>query len=202
MIDDWLANRPAWQTGDLLFTHRGRPIPQTRVDAAVRRAATNAGIGHVHPHQLRHTLATQAVNRGMSLEAIAALLGHKSMTMTMVYARISDRTVAEEYFNVTDKVQALYHQPGNASLPAIDEGPAMTRLRAETDRLLGNGYCHRPTQLDCEFETICESCTYFATTTEFLPTLQHQRDDAAAKGQTARQKCFDHIIHKLEPTGT
>jgi len=25
-------------------------------------------------------------NRGMSLEAIAALLGHKSMTMTMVYA--------------------------------------------------------------------------------------------------------------------
>jgi site-specific recombinase XerD len=32
-------------------------------------------------------------NRGMSLEAIAALLGHKSMTMTMVYARIADRTV-------------------------------------------------------------------------------------------------------------
>src|SRR5215813_3232117 len=28
----------------------------------------------IHPHQLRHNLATQAINRGMSLEAIAALL--------------------------------------------------------------------------------------------------------------------------------
>jgi hypothetical protein len=27
----------------------------------------------VHPHQLRHTLATQCLNRGMSLEAIAAV---------------------------------------------------------------------------------------------------------------------------------
>jgi integrase len=32
----------------------------------------------------------------MSLEAIAALLGHRSMDMTLVYARISDRTVADE----------------------------------------------------------------------------------------------------------
>jgi len=30
----------------------------------------------------------------MSLEAIAALLGHRSMKMTLTYARISDRTVA------------------------------------------------------------------------------------------------------------
>ena len=45
------------------------------------------------PPHARH----QAINRGMSLEAIAALLGHKSMRMTMTYARISDRTVSDEY---------------------------------------------------------------------------------------------------------
>ncbi len=44
----------------------------------------------------------------MSLEAIAALLGHKSMRMTMVYAKIANRTVADEYFNVSEKVEALY----------------------------------------------------------------------------------------------
>jgi site-specific recombinase XerD len=38
---------------------------------------------HIHPHQLRHTLATQAINRGMSREAIAAMLGHHSMDMTL-----------------------------------------------------------------------------------------------------------------------
>jgi site-specific recombinase XerD len=31
-------------------------------------------------------LATQAINRGMTLEALAALLGHRSMRMTLVYA--------------------------------------------------------------------------------------------------------------------
>jgi integrase len=76
MIDGWLTRRPTWQSSDLLFTDRGRPIPPSRVDKAVQRAADAAGLGHVHPHQLRHTLATQAINRGMSLEAIAALLGH------------------------------------------------------------------------------------------------------------------------------
>ena len=63
------------------------------------------------PHQLRHTLATQAINRGMSLEALAALLGHRSLRMTLVYARIADRTVANEYFKVSEQVEALYNQP-------------------------------------------------------------------------------------------
>ena len=82
LLDDWVAARPGWQATSLLLTDRGRPIPPTRVDNAVQKAATAAGIGHVHPHQLRHTLATQAINRGMSLEAIAALLGHHDLSMT------------------------------------------------------------------------------------------------------------------------
>lgn len=203
MIDGWLADRPAWQDSPLLFTDRGRPIPGTRVDHAVKQAAAAAGIGHVHPHQLRHTLATQAINRGMSLEAIAALLGHKTMTMTLVYARIADRTVADQYFAVTEKVEALYQQHKPAVLPASDEPAPMRKLRAEhQSRMLGNGYCSRPVDLDCHYETICESCTFFVTTIEFRPTLQAQRDDAAQKGQTGRQKIYDGLIQRLDDTGT
>jgi len=51
----------------------------------------------------------------MSLEAIAAMLGHKSLDMTLVYAKIANRTVAEEYFTVAEKVDALYARP--AQLP-------------------------------------------------------------------------------------
>ena len=106
----------------------------------------------------------------MSLEAIAALLGHRSMRMTMVYARIANRTVAEEYFAVSEKVEALYDAPKN--LPADAEGAEMRKLRAEMhQRMLGNGYCARPVGLDCHFESICESCTFFQTTIEFRPTL-------------------------------
>ena len=61
--------------GRLLSGQQG-PLNRYAVQRWITAIATAAGIGHVHPHQLRHTLATQAINRGMSMEAIAALLGH------------------------------------------------------------------------------------------------------------------------------
>jgi integrase len=201
LLDTWLAGRPAGLRTPWLFTEHGQRIGQGRVDRAVAKAARAAGIGHVSPHRLRHTLATQAINRGMSLEAIAALLGHRSMRMTMVYARIANRTVAEEYFAVAEKVEALYDAPKN--LPAGAEGTEMRKLRAEMHRrMLGNGYCARPVGLDCHFESICESCTFFQTTIEFRPTLQAQRDDAAGKGQIGRQKVFDGLLARLEETAS
>ena len=86
LLDAWLAQRPDGLRSDLLFVERGRPFPVSRVDRAVLKVAQAAGIGRASPHQLRHTLATQAINRGMSLEALAALLGHRSLSMTLVYA--------------------------------------------------------------------------------------------------------------------
>jgi hypothetical protein len=200
LLSQWLAQRDG-QPGKLMFTERGRPVAQTRVDAAVRRAAAAAGIGHVTPHQLRHTLATQAINRGMSLEAIAALLGHRSMSMTLTYARIADRTVAEEYFAVSQQVEALYDtQP---VLPAGAEGPNMRRLHAETTRrLLGNGYCTRPRDLGCRYETMCETCTFFTTTIEFRDQLQAQQADAQHHGDTSRQNTYLKILGTLDTTGT
>lgn len=100
----------------------GKSIDRHMVTRFINKAGAAAGLGHIHPHQLRHTLATQAINRGMSLEAIAAMLGHKSMDMTLVYAKIANRTVAEEYFTVAEKVDSLYARP--AELPADDLGPS------------------------------------------------------------------------------
>ncbi len=195
LLDDWLTERPQGLRSDLIFLDWGRPIPHARVDRALAKVAAAAGIGKVTAHQLRHTLATQAINRGMSLEAIAALLGHRTMAMTMVYARIADRTVADEYFAVSEKVEALYD---HGSLPADAEGIQMLKLRREMhSRMLGNGHCARPVEMDCHFETICESCTFFVTTIEFRPTLQRQRDDAAAKGQVGRQQIFDGLLNRL-----
>jgi integrase len=197
LLDEWLEQRPAGLREPYLFIERGRRISKQRVDKALADVARAAGIGHVTPHQLRHTLATQAINRGMSLEAIAALLGHRSMRMTMVYARIADRTVADEYFAVSEKVEALYDAP--RELPAEAEGAEMRKLRSELHRrMLGNGYCARPVGLDCHFESICESCTFFQTTLEFRPTLKRQRDDAAEKGQVGRQKVFDGLLQRLD----
>jgi integrase len=59
----------------LAADHRG-PLDRHVIGRIVRRVATAAGVPGVRPHRLRRTLATQAINRGMRLEAIAALLGH------------------------------------------------------------------------------------------------------------------------------
>ncbi len=120
--------------------------------------------------------------------------------------RIADRTGADEYFAVTKKVESLYaaieHAPTPAHhpvLPADAAGPAMHALRAEaTKRLLGNGYCGRPIELDCRYETICESCTMFFTTIEHRPTIQAQRDDAEAKGQSGRRDVYDNLLRRLD----
>ncbi len=197
LLDAWVAARPANLREPWLFMAHGRRLGPESVRKALLKVAEEAGLGPVTPHQLRHTLATQAINRGMSLEAIAALLGHKSMRMTMVYAKISNRTVADEYFKVSEQVEALYDAPKQLSAEA--EGSEMRKLRAEMHRrMLGNGYCARPVGLDCHFESICESCTYFQTTLEFKPTLERQRDDAAQKGQVGRLKIFDGLLTRLE----
>ena len=59
----------------LVADHRGL-LDRHVICRIVRRVGRAAGVPGVHPHRLRHTLATQAINRGMRLEAITALLGH------------------------------------------------------------------------------------------------------------------------------
>jgi len=167
------------------------------IGRVVARVARAAGVPGVHPHRLRHTLATQAINRGMRLEAIAALLGHRKMEMTLIYARIANRVVADEYAQVSAKIDALCGQP--PALPADYETTGMARLRREAHaRMLGNGLCTRPAELDCRLESACETCAYFRTGTEFLPILVRQRDHARDHGQADRAALFDGLIQRAE----
>jgi len=190
LLDAWRASHDDGGTG-LLLTRDGRPVNRHSVTRMLNRAARRAGLGHLHPHQLRHTLATQAVNRGMRLEAIAALLGHRTLRMTIRYARIANHTVADEYHAVSTKVEALYAQP--PALESDAEGQTMRRVRADHHRMLGNGWCTRPSELDCSFETVCESCGFFATTTEFKPTLTRQAQHAADHDQPGRAELYTRL---------
>ncbi len=195
LIDEYRSKHVPPDHPLLLPRENGHALDRHTVTRFINKAGAAAGLPHIHPHQLRHTLATQAINRGMSLEAIAAMLGHRSMDMTLRYAKIANNTVAEEYFAVTDKVEALYGQP--QQLPADAIGPKMARLRREHHRLLGNGYCTRPAELDCAFESICENCTFFQTSIEFRPTLQAQHDHAANHRQQQRADLFQRLLNNL-----
>ncbi|MGO9149975.1 MAG: tyrosine-type recombinase/integrase [Acidimicrobiales bacterium] len=182
----------------LVADHRG-PLDRHLIGRIVKRVGRSCEV-RVHPHQLRHTLATQAINRGMRLEAIAALLGHRSMEMTLVYARIADRVVADEYQAISAKIDALYGQ--ELELPADYETTGMAKLRREAQaRMLGNGLCTRPVELDCRMEAACETCSYFQTSIEFRPTLRRQRDHAEEHGQVERVTLFEHLLQRVDKEG-
>ena len=199
LITDYRRTRGPSHSGQLVVRNDGQPFDRRTIHRYVEAVAKRAGVGHVHPHQLRHTLATQAINRGMSLEAIAALLGHRSMRMTMTYARISDRTVADEYFRVTEAVEANYGR--TEALPDDAAGTNMRRLAADHRRMLGNGMCTRPAALGCSFESACERCTFFETGPQFIPILKRQRDHAAEHDQADRIVLFEKLIDDVDGVG-
>jgi integrase len=67
LLTDWTATNPPL-AGRLL--HRdGAHIDRHQISRIVRNVGRAAGLGHVHPHQLRHTLATQANLSGVATDA-------------------------------------------------------------------------------------------------------------------------------------
>src|SRR5262249_770998 len=62
LLDAWISHhRPSGLPPDRLLLEHNRPISSHRITAALRRVSETAGIDNVTAHQLRHTLATQAV---------------------------------------------------------------------------------------------------------------------------------------------
>jgi len=111
--------------------------------------------------------------------------------------KIANRVVADEYAQVSAKIDALYGQP--PALPADYETTGMARLHREAHaRTLGNGLCTRPAELDCRLESACDTCAYFRTGTEYLPILVRQRDHARGHGQADRAALSDGLIHRAE----
>ncbi|MBN2075160.1 MAG: tyrosine-type recombinase/integrase [Dehalococcoidales bacterium] len=61
----------------------------------VRNLGKKAGIGHIHPHMLRHYFGTALVEKGASLRDIQELMGHESLETTSIYLDVSGRHLAE-----------------------------------------------------------------------------------------------------------
>lgn len=114
--------------------------------------------------------------------------------MTLVYARISDGTVAEQYFAATGAVEA------EATTVQTTAGGTDHNVGRVHRRLLGNGHCTRPLELDCRFQTICEGCGFYETGPEFVTILRRQRDDAAAHTDAVRAHLYDELIRVIDET--
>lgn len=66
----------------------------TALQRAVKRAAKAAGLSDkISPHTLRHCFATHLLEQGVDIHVIQQLMGHKDIRTTMLYLRLSTRTI-------------------------------------------------------------------------------------------------------------
>ena len=64
----------------------------------VKRLANRAKLTQdVTPHVLRHTWATLALQKGLSLAAVQKILGHDRLSTTAIYLNLTDAHIVEEY---------------------------------------------------------------------------------------------------------
>lgn len=63
------------------------------VEARLRNFGKKLGLQKVHPHKFRRTLATMAIDKGMPIEQLQQLLGHRKIDTTLQYAMVKQSNV-------------------------------------------------------------------------------------------------------------
>ena len=93
VIEEYLQ----WRTrftycGPLLF-----PFTRQRGWQLIEKLGRRIGIKGLHPHSLRHLLATMWVSKGLDTKKLQVLLGHASISTTMQYVDSNFEQLRAEY---------------------------------------------------------------------------------------------------------
>jgi integrase/recombinase XerD len=105
------GERPASSATDAVFVvlkgpNRGRPLSADGLDEILDVARGRAGLTHGSCHELRHTCLTRLRQAGMSLEAVQAQAGHRSIESTRVYLHLADQWLADQYRRAAEAIDA------------------------------------------------------------------------------------------------
>ena len=121
------------------------PITPGVVRRRLQFILEHAGCKHVRFHDLRHTFATLALENGMDVKTLSAMLGHVSAATTLdIYTHITDDmrlTAAANIDRGIGKVapQEDTSEPGWETAPAQAEKPRMTDFKPYVGRKRRSG---------------------------------------------------------------
>jgi integrase/recombinase XerC len=97
----WLAARPALAHGAeraLFVSTRGTRLTPRSVQVRLQQLATRLALGvHVHPHVLRHSMASHLLQSSGDLRAVQEMLGHANISTTQIYTRLDWQHLAKAY---------------------------------------------------------------------------------------------------------
>ena len=105
-LECWLEVRGTTPGALFLSIHRcgvlhHRRLSTEAIARIVARRAHAAGVGELHPHDLRRALATRLLETGVDVLLVQRILGHRSVTLTQIYdCRVdsASQTVSLPYF--------------------------------------------------------------------------------------------------------
>ena len=93
-LQSYLKNRA--DSSPALFVSLKAPYNRLKiggVESRLRELGRQLDIPKVHPHKFRRTLATMAIDKGMPIEQLQQLLGHKRIDTTLQYAMVKQSNV-------------------------------------------------------------------------------------------------------------
>lgn len=102
VLQEYIGDRTS---GRIFLGQRG-PLTARGVQEILAKYAYKARIESLSPHTLRHTCATNLLNKGVDLVKVAAILGHENLNTTAVYTRPSfdELKKAVEIYGQEDRV--------------------------------------------------------------------------------------------------
>ena len=93
-IQNYINSRT--DTEEALFVSLKAPFKRISIggiESRLRNFGKNIGISRLHPHKFRRSLATIAIDKGMPIEQLQKLLGHKRIDTTLQYAMVKQSNI-------------------------------------------------------------------------------------------------------------
>ena len=95
-LKKYIESRGSLNIG-LFLNRNNQNMTKQNIEIMVKKLGLRAGVDNVHPHRFRRTFATNAINKGMKIQNVQAILGHSSLDTTMIYCKVNEDNVRMEH---------------------------------------------------------------------------------------------------------
>jgi hypothetical protein len=193
-IEAWQAARPEQpkmldrKTGehvDFLFAFRARHVAKHYINnAIIPMLCRKAGVpdadvrGNITSHRARSTIASQLYNakEPMTLFELQAWLGHRELSSTQHYAKITPNTLTRAYQD------AGYFERNVRTIEVLIDRDAVTAGAAATGKPwqyydLGHGFCNYTFFEQCPHRMACAKCDFYTPKDSSKALLLEAKDN-------------------------